>query len=355
MFIDHSPEIGQVEIKRHTRHKCKYCGVFVVSHSTALFCNTPTAICTKTLRLPAKSSQIKRVLMETEQKLTVWYIQELKEQTDQLCCPLMVGYSMRTSPSSAKTRTGFSFFVLCSWKTLLQPAKPCDWQLKCVCGDIQMFFHGNSWHKRKDEDMPTISKCNQALFFYHAAKLPKCNWIISFYNRLGATVWRTFDLFCITQKSVYELKHVNKPVSRITIPNITENCLTAWSAAFRAIVKGWEPRNVVICSKVGFITLRYHFVPVWVLICAPDLFFSPRDVEIFQWSTWSFSTGKIQRTRGPLQSARFQSSAIHPRPKKKKTSTEIFFLVGNVTITAFLPHCQSNDATFWGFFTPVVV
>lgn len=51
-------------------------------------------------------------------------------------------------------------------------------------------------------DLPTILKCNQ-LFFYHAAIVPECNWIISFYSRLGAVVWRTFDSYSIIQRKIH--------------------------------------------------------------------------------------------------------------------------------------------------------
>ena len=180
-------------------------------------------------------------------------------------------------------------------------------------------FHGNSWRKIwrintelfielwNDSDVPTISKLNQELFVYHAEKVPNSNWIISFYNHLGAVVWRTFDLYCI--------------------PNLTKNCLTAWSAAFRVIVKGWQSRNAVIYSKVGFIMLRYHFVPVWVLIFVPDLLRSPRDVEIVQWILEAFHRQDLKSQR----TAAVSGISFFSNPSKiEKTTTDISFLAANV-------------------------
>lgn len=146
------------------------------------------------------------------------YMQKLKEQMwDELCCPLLAGCSMWTSPSSAKTRARFfSEMETFYGRHCCNQPKARDWQMKCVCGDIQMYFMAtvdiqNRWRINTElvielwnsSDMPTISKCDQGLFLYHAAKVPNCNWIISFYNRLGAVVWPTFDLYCIIRKSVW--------------------------------------------------------------------------------------------------------------------------------------------------------
>lgn len=213
--------------------------------------------------------------------------------------------------------------------------------MKCVCGNKciswQQLIYNKRWRINtklfielwNSSDMPTISKCNQGLFFYHASIVSDCNWIISFYNRLGTVVWRNFDLYCIIQKSVYEIKHVNKPADRITIPNITKNCLTAWIAAFRVIAKGWQSGNAVIYSKVGFITLWYHFVPVWVRICAPEFLCSPRDVEIFQWILEAFPQAGFKKPEDRCSQRDFilQQSL----QDQKNPHIHIFFLAANTT------------------------
>lgn len=257
-------------------------------------------------------------------------MQELVEQTlDQLCCPLMLGCSMGTSLGLSFSMKWFSSLedtvatspnhVIDRLNVFVVASKYISWQ-QLIYKKRWRINTGLFIELWSSSDLPTILKWNQRFFFYHAAIVLKCNWIISFYNRLDAVVYRTFDLYCIIQKSVYEIKHVNKLADQITIPTVIENCLTAWSAAFRVIIKGWQSRNAIISSKVGFIMLQYHFVPVWVRICAPDLLRSPRDVEIFQWILEAFPQAGFKK---PEDCCNQQDFILQQSVQDQKTTINI--------------------------------
>lgn len=134
---------------RRIQRKCKYCGVFVVRHTTAIFCNT--AICWNTKISSNKETNKTRVFTSNRAEVNTYAIYTRAQRTDIRSTLL---------PSNGRVQYGYSPLLgqasdqVFLWNGLLhcpvmetfygrqcrnQP-KPCDWQMKCVCGDIQLYF-----------------------------------------------------------------------------------------------------------------------------------------------------------------------------------------------------------------------
>lgn len=175
---------------------------------------------------------------------------------------------------------------------------------------------------------------------HSAAVVLHHNWTVSFYSCFGAVVWRTFDLYCTMQRSVSEIKHTNSPADQTTIPSPASHCLTAQSAAFRVIVKGWRTRTAVTYSKV-----RIYFARLSRCSDASDLLAQSQ-------RCWNISEDTRhlvhrQKWKKPEESVGFHSSAS-PRPyKKNKKNTTL------ATQLQFSPTVNAVMQPFEGIFTPV--